>query len=186
MNDAAPAIDIRPAALGDVPLILGFIRELAAFEKAEHEVLATEAHIRKSLFGEDARVRALVCSIGGVDAGFAVYFFNYSTWQGRQGLYLEDLYVSPAHRGRGAGKAMLQHLARIAVASDCGRFEWSVLDWNEPAIQFYRSIGAVAMDEWVRYRLTGEALARFAGVSEPEAGPGSGALPRRTSAPPAG
>jgi GNAT superfamily N-acetyltransferase len=164
MTNAAPVIDIRPARVGDVPLILGFIRELAAYEKAEHEVTATEAHIRQSLFGEGARVHGLVCSIDGVDAGFAVYFFNYSTWQGRQGLYLEDLYVSPAHRGVGAGKAMLQYLARVAVANDCGRFEWSVLDWNEPAIRFYRSIGAVAMDEWVRYRLTGQALADFAGV----------------------
>jgi GNAT superfamily N-acetyltransferase len=98
-----------------------------------------------------------------VAVGFAVYFFNYSTWQGRHGLYLEDLYVSPAHRNAGAGKALLQHLARIAVDKGCGRFEWSVLDWNEPAIQFYRSIGAVPMDEWVRYRLTGQALADFAG-----------------------
>lgn len=184
--DTAPAIAIRPAAVGDVPLILGFIRELAIFEKAEHEVTATEGHIRRTLFGEDARARALLCSVDGIDAGFAVYFFNYSTWQGRPGLYLEDLYVSPAFRDQGAGKAMLQHLARIAVAQDCGRFEWSVLDWNEPAIQFYRSIGAVAMDEWVRYRLTGDALARFAGVSETEAGPGSAPAPRRTSAPPAG
>lgn len=164
-KNAAPALEIRPARVGDVPLILGFIKELAAYEKAEREVTATEAHIRQSLFGEEARARALVCSIDGVEAGFAVYFFNYSTWQGRQGLYLEDLYVSPARRGLGVGKAMLQHLARIAVANDCGRFEWSVLDWNEPAIRFYRSIGAVPMDEWVRYRLTGPALAHFAGIA---------------------
>ena len=157
------SIDIRPANVSDVPLILGFIKELAAYEKAEHEVTANEADIRRTLFGEQAQVRALICSAGGAACGFAVYFFNYSTWQGRQGLYLEDLYVSPAHRKAGAGKAMLQHLARIAVANGCGRFEWSVLDWNEPAIQFYRSIGAVAMDEWVRYRLTGQALADFAG-----------------------
>ncbi len=162
MKQAAPAVAIRPAGAGDVPLILGFIRELAAYEKAEREVIATEAHIHRSLFGPQARVHALVCSVDGVDAGFAVYFFNYSTWQGRQGLYLEDLYVSPAHRSLGAGKAMLLHLARIAVANDCGRFEWSVLDWNEPAIRFYRSIGAVAMDEWVRFRLAGDALAAFA------------------------
>lgn len=155
-------IDIRPATAGDVPSILGFIRELAAYEKAEHEVTATEAHIRATLFGDAPKAHALVCRVDGEAAGFAVYFFNYSTWQGRQGLYLEDLYVAPAHRGGGAGKAMLRHLARIAVANDCGRFEWSVLDWNEPAIQFYRSIGAVAMDEWVRYRLAGPALAAFA------------------------
>ncbi|MBC5782346.1 GNAT family N-acetyltransferase [Ramlibacter sp. USB13] len=161
-----PAIHIRPATEEDVPLILGFIRELAIYEKAESEVVATEAHIRNSLFGANAVPRALICRVGEVDAGFAVYFFNYSTWQGRRGLYLEDLYVSPAHRHAGAGKAMLRHLARVAVANGCGRFEWSVLDWNEPAIRFYRSIGAVPLDEWVRYRLTGDALAQFAAGSE--------------------
>lgn len=131
---------------------------------------ATETHIRQSLFGEGAHARALICRVDGQVCGFAVYFFNFSTWQGRKGLYLEDLYVSAAHRGAGAGKAMLQHLARIAVAEGCGRFEWSVLDWNEPAIAFYRSIGAVPMDEWVRYRLAGNALADFAG------GAGAGAV----------
>lgn len=155
-------IEIRPAAVGDVALILRFIRELAAYERAEHEVEATEASLRASLFGEGARAHALICRIAGENAGFAIYFFNYSTWQARQGLYLEDLYVSPAHRNAGVGKAMLQHLARVAVAKNCGRFEWSVLHWNEPAIAFYKSIGAIAMDEWVRYRLTGEALVRFA------------------------
>jgi predicted acetyltransferase len=119
------------------------------------------------LFGPEPQARALICRVGGVAVGFAVYFFNYSTWQGRHGLYLEDLYVSPAHRNAGAGKALLQHLARIAVEKGCGRFEWSVLDWNEPAIQFYRSIGAVPMDEWVRYRLTGQALADFAATADP-------------------
>jgi len=134
-------------------------------------VVATAASLRKSLFGEGARAEALICRVGEVEAGFAVYFFNYSTWQGRPGLYLEDLYVSPAHRGVGAGKAMLQHLARTAVAKDCGRFEWSVLDWNQPAIAFYRSIGAVPMDEWVRYRLAGEALVKFAEGKGSNAGP---------------
>ena len=146
----------------DAALILRFIKELAAYEKAEDEVVASEADIRASLFGADSPARALVCSVDGVAAGFAVYFFNYSTWQGRKGLYLEDLYLTPAHRGVGAGKALLQQLARIAVAQGCGRFEWSVLDWNEPALQFYRSIGAWPMDEWVRYRLAGPALAAFA------------------------
>ncbi|MBA2964328.1 MULTISPECIES: GNAT family N-acetyltransferase [Ramlibacter] len=158
----SPQIDIRPATVGDIALILRFIRELAAYEKAEHEVVATEAGLRASLFGQGARAHALICRVAGEDAGFAVYFFNYSTWQGRQGLYLEDLYVSPAHRQAGAGKAMLQYLARVAQANNCGRFEWSVLDWNEPAIAFYRSIGAVPLDEWVRYRLAGDALATFA------------------------
>ncbi|RZJ14131.1 MAG: GNAT family N-acetyltransferase [Haliea sp.] len=155
-------IDIRPATTADAGLILGFIRELAIYEKAEHEVLATEDDLRRSLFGQQPRAWALICSVDGVDAGFAVYFFNYSTWQGRQGLYLEDLYLSPSHRNVGAGRALLQHLARIAVENGCGRFEWSVLDWNEPALQFYRSIGAWAMDEWTRYRLAGEALDKFA------------------------
>ncbi|MEO7641406.1 MAG: GNAT family N-acetyltransferase [Ramlibacter sp.] len=158
-----PDIHIRAATADDAALILGFIRELAIYEKAEHEVLATEDDLRQSLFGAQPRAWALICSVGGVAAGFAVYFFNYSTWQGRQGLYLEDLYLSPAHRNLGAGKALLQHLARIAVANGCGRFEWSVLDWNEPALQFYRSIGAWAMDEWTRYRLAGDALDKFAG-----------------------
>lgn len=159
------AIEIRPAEPADVPTILGFIRELADYERAAHEVLATEEHIRRSLFGPVPHAHALVCRVDGVAVGFALYFFNYSTWQGRRGLYLEDLYVAPAHRHAGAGKAMLQQLARIAVANDCGRFEWSVLDWNEPAIRFYRSLGAVAMDEWVRYRLAGRALAEFAASS---------------------
>jgi GNAT superfamily N-acetyltransferase len=156
-----PAIDIRPATDSDAALILRFIRELAAYERAEHEVLASEADIRATLFG-GGPARALICSAGGVEVGYAVYFFNYSTWQGRKGLYLEDLYVTPAHRKVGAGKALLQHLARMAVAEGCGRFEWSVLDWNEPALQFYRSIGASPMDEWVRHRLAGPALAAFA------------------------
>ncbi|HEX7889770.1 MAG TPA: GNAT family N-acetyltransferase [Ramlibacter sp.] len=164
---AARAIDVRPAVAADVPAILGFIRELAVYEKAESEVVATEAMIYASLFGEAPRVHAIMCSVDGTTCGFALYFFNYSTWQGRQGLYLEDLYVQPAYRGAGGGKALLRHLARIAVANGCGRFEWSVLDWNEPAIRFYRSLGAVAMDEWTRYRLTGEALATFAAGEPP-------------------
>lgn len=172
MPGSPPPIDIRPATVDDVALILRFIRELAAYEKAEHEVVATEAGLRASLFGEGARARALICRVDGADAGFAVYFFNYSTWQARQGLYLEDLYVSPTHRHAGAGKAMLHHLARLAVEEGCGRFEWSVLDWNAPAIAFYRSIGATAMDEWVRYRLAGDALAKFA-ASGAGSGPGA-------------
>ena len=157
-----PVIDIRPARANDAASILQFIRELAIYEKAEHEVVASEADIRTSLL-DSGVARALICTVDGVEAGFAVYFFNYSTWQGRKGLYLEDLYLTPAHRHVGAGKALLQHLARVAVAEGCGRFEWSVLDWNEPALQFYRSIGAWPMDEWVRYRLAGPALAAFAG-----------------------
>lgn len=161
-----PDIHIRPAQASDAALILHFIRELAVYEKAEHEVVATEADIRASLLA-GGPARALICSVGGAEAGFAVYFFNYSTWQGRKGLYLEDLYLTPAHRGAGAGKALLRHLARIAVAEGCGRFEWSVLDWNEPALRFYESIGAWPMNEWVRYRLAGPALEAFAGAAPP-------------------
>lgn len=170
----SPSIAIRPACVDDAALILRFIRELAAYERAEHEVLASEADIRDCLAGAGP-ARALVCSVDGADAGFALYFFNYSTWQGRKGLYLEDLYLTPAHRNVGAGKALLQHLARIAVAEGCGRFEWSVLDWNEPALRFYRSIGARPQEEWVRYRLAGAALADFAAgraLQSPASGPG--------------
>jgi GNAT superfamily N-acetyltransferase len=165
-----PALHIRPAQVDDAPLILRFIKELAVYEKAEQEVVASEDDIRRTLFGAQSPARALICTVDGVEAGFAVYFFNYSTWQGRKGLYLEDLYVTPAFRQVGAGKTLLRHLARIAVAEGCGRFEWSVLDWNELAPQFYRSIGAWPMDEWVRYRMAGAALADFAGSGE-EPGP---------------
>jgi GNAT superfamily N-acetyltransferase len=158
-----PAIHIRPASESDTALILRFIRELAIYERAEHEVLANEDDLRATLFGSGP-AHALIGSVGDVDAGFAVYFFNYSTWQGRKGLYLEDLYVTPVYRKMGAGKALLQHLARMAVAEGCGRFEWSVLDWNEPALEFYRAIGASPMNEWVRHRLAGTALVEFAGV----------------------
>ncbi|WP_300759746.1 GNAT family N-acetyltransferase [Janthinobacterium sp.] len=154
-------IQIRDAVRADAALILGFITELAIFEKAEHEVVATLADIEDSLFADHATARALICSIGGKAVGYAVYFLSYSTWLGRNGLYLEDLYISPEHRGAGAGKFMLGHLACLARDTGCGRFEWSVLDWNEPAIQFYRSIGATAQDEWVRYRIAGDALLHF-------------------------
>ena len=151
-------IEIRPATVEDADFILRFITELARYEKAEHEVIATEADIRSSLFGRDSTTSAVICSMNNEPVGFAVYFFNYSTWLGKHGLYLEDLYVSPEYRNAGAGKALLKYLAKIALSRDCGRFEWSVLNWNEPAIQFYRSIGAKPQDEWVGYRLTGKAL----------------------------
>lgn len=154
-------VQIRDAQAEDSALILRFVRELARYEKAEHEVTATQADIDASIFGDGSTVRALVCEADGEPIGFAVYFFNYSTWQGRRGLYLEDLYVTPERRGSGAGKALLKHLAGIAVAAGCGRFEWSVLDWNEPAIKFYESIGARAKTEWVGYQLAGPALEAF-------------------------
>jgi GNAT superfamily N-acetyltransferase len=158
-------IEIRPAAIEDAEMILGFVRELAIYEKAEHEVSATVADIEKALFRSETPTQALICSASGRPIGFAVYFFNFSTWLGRHGLYLEDLYVSPEYRGRGAGKALLRHLAQIAVSKGCGRFEWTVLNWNEPARRFYESIGAEPQSEWVNYRLAGQALADFAASS---------------------
>ena len=155
-------IKIRQATAADSSLIIRFITELAIYENAEHEVIATESDIRHSLFGEDSSTHAVICNIANEPVGYAVYFFNYSTWLGKHGLYLEDLYVSPEHRGTGAGKALLKHLAEIAVSRNCGRLEWSVLDWNEPAIRFYRSLGAKPQDEWVAYRLTGKALEELA------------------------
>jgi GNAT superfamily N-acetyltransferase len=155
-------IEIRKATAEDCSLILKFITELAIYEKAEHEVLATESDIKESLFGEGSSTNALICNLNNEPVGFAVYFYNYSTWLGKHGLYLEDLYVSAEQRGSGAGKALLKHLAKIAVSKNCGRFEWSVLDWNEPARQFYQSIGAKPQEEWVSYRLTGESLESFA------------------------
>jgi len=156
------AIKIRPASAEDSALILRFITDLAIYEKAEEAVIATESDIRDSLFDKNSTTSALICELDDQAVGFAVYFFNYSTWLGKHGLYLEDLYVSPEFRGAGAGKALLKHLAQIAVSRKCGRFEWSVLDWNEPAIGFYKSIGAQPQDEWVAYRLTGKALLEFA------------------------
>ena len=156
-------ISIRPASAADAALILHFIRELALYEKAEDQVEATAETIASSLFGPGSPARALICEQDGEAVGFAVYFFNYSTWQAKKGLYLEDLFVRPTARGHGAGRRLLQHLAGIAVQEGCGRFEWSVLDWNQPAIDFYDAIGAKPQTEWVRYRLHGQALADFAG-----------------------
>lgn len=157
-----PDIEIRQATAEDAALVLRFITELAIYEKAENEVIANESDIKNTLFGGDSSTRAVICSIDKLPVGFAVYFFNYSTWLGQHGLYLEDLYISPKSRGAGAGMALLKYLAGIAVSRNCGRFEWSVLDWNEPAIQLYQSIGAKPQDEWVGYRLSGLALEEFA------------------------
>ena len=142
----------------DSPVILRLITDLAIYEKAEDAVIATVSDIEQTLFGNESTTAALICELDGQVVGFAVYFFNYSTWLGKRGLYLEDLFVSPEHRGCGAGKALLVHLAKIAVSNQCGRFEWSVLDWNEPAIKFYQALGAEPQNEWVSYRLTGQAL----------------------------
>lgn len=155
-------IEIRKATIEDSSLILKFVTELAIYEKAEHEVKATQSDIQKSLFGSDSKTKAIICNIDNKPVGFAVYFYNYSTWLGKHGLYLEDLYVSSEYRGSGAGKAMLKQLAKIALSKNCGRFEWSVLDWNKPAIEFYQSIGAKPQTEWVGYRLAGKSLEEFA------------------------
>lgn len=155
-------VHIRPATAADTGQILHFIRALAIYEKAEDQVEATPETLAASLFGPGSPSRALVCEQDGQAIGFAVYFFNYSTWQAKKGLYLEDLFVLPSARGQGAGKRLLRHLAGIAVAEGCGRFEWSVLDWNQPAIDFYQAIGARPQSEWVRYRLAGPALRDFA------------------------
>jgi GNAT superfamily N-acetyltransferase len=153
---------IRPAERADVPLILRFVRELAAFEREPDAVLATEAMLEGALFADRPAAEAVIAELDGDAAGFALFFPNFSTWTGLAGLYLEDLYVTPAARGRGVGAALLRHLAGIAVARGYGRFEWAVLDWNAPAIAFYRKMGAIGMDEWTVQRVSGEALARLA------------------------
>jgi GNAT superfamily N-acetyltransferase len=159
-----PSADIRivPALERDTPVILSLIRDLAEYERLGHEVEATEEDIRESLFGDWPGAEVVLAYVGGDLAGLALFFHNYSTFLGRRGLYLEDLFVRPAYRGRGVGRRLLAHLARLAVERKCGRMEWWVLDWNESAIRFYRSIGAVPMDDWTVYRLTGDALARLA------------------------
>lgn len=157
-----PDLEIRPARTSDAATILRFVRELAVFEESESEVVATEQSIEATLFGDASTAHALICLTDGAPIGFAVYFFNYSTWQGRNGLYLEDLYVSPEHRGAGAGTAILRRLANLALENDCGRFEWSVLRWNTPAIRVYDGIGATPKTEWLGYRLAGDALEAFA------------------------
>lgn len=155
-------ITIREATPGDAPVILAFIKELAVYEKLAHEVVATEENLQRTLFADNPKAFALIAEVDGAAAGFALYFFNYSTFLGKHGLYLEDLFVREAHRSAGLGKALLSRLAQIAVEKDCGRMEWSVLDWNAPAIKFYQSLGAAAMDEWTIFRLTGDALTNLA------------------------
>jgi GNAT superfamily N-acetyltransferase len=155
-------LTLRAASPSDCALILSFIRELAEYEKLAHEVVATEAGLREQLFGATPRAEVVIAELAGAPVGFALYFHNFSTFTGRAGIYLEDLYVRPAARGAGVGRRLMQHLAKLAVARNCARFEWAVLDWNEPAIRFYRSIGAVGMDSWRVQRLAGEALTTLA------------------------
>jgi GNAT superfamily N-acetyltransferase len=159
-------IDIRPARQSDVPQLLAFIRELAEYERLAHAVVATEADVSGCLFGPQPCAHALLASLDSKPVGFAVYFYNFSTFLGRPGLYLEDLYVRPAARGLGIGHKLLARLARLAVERGCGRMEWAVLDWNEPAIRFYRKLGAAPNDDWTTYRLSGEALRDLARVEQ--------------------
>jgi GNAT superfamily N-acetyltransferase len=159
---AVQALRIRPAIVADVPTILRLIRGLAEYERLLDECVATEAQLRDTLFGDRPQAEVVIAEWEGEPAGFALFFHNYSTFLARRGLYLEDLFVLPAHRSRGIGKALLVHLARLAVARQCGRFEWSVLDWNAPAIGFYRALGAVPMEDWTIMRVSGEALGRLA------------------------
>ena len=151
-------LSIRPATAADLPLIAQLIRELAEYEKLAHEVRFDEAVLGAKLFGARPYAEVVIGELSGIPQGFALFFHNFSTFEGRPGIYLEDLFVRPSARGSGLGKALLSHLAALAVERDCARLEWSVLDWNAPAIGFYRRIGAVGMDEWTVQRLEGEAL----------------------------
>ena len=176
-----PAVRIRPAVEADVPLVASLIRELAEYERLLHEVRLTEERLRAALFGERPYAEVAIAEdADGEPAGFALYFHNFSTFLAQPGIYLEDLFVRPAHRGAGAGRALLEHLARLAVERGCGRLEWAVLDWNEPAIGFYRRLGARPNDDWTIFRLTGEALERLA--AEAAASPSDR---RNTASPPA-
>jgi GNAT superfamily N-acetyltransferase len=170
MSDSPAALHIRPATPSDVLLILDFIRELADYERLLHEVTATDADLHAALFGADRVAYATIASVGEEPAGFALYFFSFSTFLAKPGLYLEDLYVRPAFRRRGIGRALLAHLAQIAVARDCGRMEWAVLNWNEQALSVYRAIGALPQTTWTTHRLTGEDLKNLAAAA-PAAAP---------------
>tara|TARA_R110000787_G_scaffold214048_2_gene323377 strand:- start:389 stop:880 length:492 start_codon:yes stop_codon:yes gene_type:complete len=153
---------VRPATSADSAILFKFIKDLAIYEKAEHEVFATEQSIKETVFADNSHVFALICELNGVAIGSAIYFFNYSTWLAKSGLYLEDLYVMPEYRGKGAGVKLLKAMAKIAEKKDCARFEWSCLDWNMPSREFYHSLGAIAQEEWVGYRMTGKTLSNFA------------------------
>ena len=155
-------VAIRAAAPADVPIILRFVKDLAAYEREPDAVKTTEADLQRVLFGARPYAEAIIAEEAATPLGFALFFHNFSTWEGRPGIYLEDLYVTPEARGKGVGKALLNRLAAIAIERDCARLEWSVLDWNAPAIAFYRSIGAASMDEWTVNRVTGEALTAMA------------------------
>lgn len=157
-------ITIRTASRADVPLILDLIRELADYERAPHEAIATSDDLLRDGFSDQPKFRVVVAEWNGNVAGFALFFNNYSTWRGRPGIYLEDLFVRPEFRRRGVGRALLVHLAQVAVREGCARFEWAVLNWNTPAIDFYRSLGAEPLDEWTTLRVSGSALNRLAQI----------------------
>ena len=156
---------VKPTTAEDVPVILGFIKQLADYEKLSHEAVATEADITESLFGENRYAECVIAWFEKKPVGFALYFNNYSTFLGKPGIYLEDLFVLPDMRGCGFGNALLSYVAKVAVSRGCGRFEWADLDWNEPAIKFYEGLGAQAMNEWTIYRVTGKALENLADQS---------------------
>lgn len=156
------AVQISTATEQDVALILTFIRKLAEYERLAHEVVADEETLRQSLFGPKRAAEVLLAYEGDEPVGFAVYFYNFSTFVGRPGIYLEDLFVEPDHRGKGIGKELLRHLAKLALERGCARLNWAVLDWNHPAIDFYRSMGAVLLDDWTTCRVSGDALERLA------------------------
>ena len=158
-------ITIRPAGEGDAGVILQFIRDLAQYEHLEHQCVATEEMLRETLFGSRPYAEVVLACLNGEPVGFALFFHNYSTFLGRPGIYLEDLYVRPEARGHGVGRRLLTWLAATAVSRGCGRLEWAVLDWNEPSIRFYRHLGAVALDDWTTYRVTGPALTQLAGAA---------------------
>jgi GNAT superfamily N-acetyltransferase len=157
---------ITPAHIDDVPLILSLIKELAEYERLSHMVVATEEMLREQLFGAQPCAQVVIARENNLPVGFALFFWNFSTFLGKPGLYLEDVFVKPMFRGKGYGKSLLLHLAAIAKKRGCGRFEWSVLDWNTPAIKFYESLGAVNMPEWNLYRVTGDALDHLARQAE--------------------
>jgi GNAT superfamily N-acetyltransferase len=162
MNNGPQNFEIRTARVEDVPIILQLIRDLATYERAPNEVTATEEQLADVLFGSRPSAEVVLAFEQDTAVGFAVFFHNFSTWLGRPGLYLEDLFVKPEVRGKGYGRALLVHLAKIALERGCGRMEWAVLDWNDPAIQFYRKLGAKPMDEWTVFRLTGDGIAKLA------------------------
>lgn len=159
-------LSIRPATAKDAGLIVQFVRDLAKYERDPKAAVATEQDFIRDGFGVDPKFKVVFAQWDGEPAGFALFFYNYSTWQGRPGLYLEDLFVKPEFRGKGIGKALLLHLAKIAVDNNCGRYQWQVLDWNTPALDFYKSLGAEIMKEWLTMRVEGDALQRLAKLAK--------------------